>query len=62
MSAAENEPSIYCAVRIDGETDAIAFYTRAECAEFCQRRPEYEFIHTGIYTLAGALELFGGAE
>ena len=54
-----NIKDIYCAVRIDGDTDVIAFETLAECLEFCQRRDEYEFIHTGVHTLSSALDIFG---
>ena len=49
----------FIAVRIDSETDAIAFTTRADLLAFCARKPEYEPIETGIYTLADALAIWG---
>lgn len=50
---------LFVAVRFDGETDAIVFSTRAECEQFCNMRPEYEAIHSGLYSVNEALSFFG---
>jgi len=49
----------FIAVRIDCETDALAFETRADLIEFCNRKPEYQPIESGVYTLADALAIWG---
>lgn len=50
--------TVFCAVRIDGDTDVIAFASERDCLMFCHARPEYSPIQTGIYTVIEALATF----
>lgn len=50
---------LYIAIKIDGETDAIAFDAYSDCVRFCNLHPEYNMIETALYTLSTALDLFG---
>ena len=53
-----NTTIVFCAVRIDGETDVIGFASERDCLAFCEARPEYSPIQTGIHTLPEALAMF----
>lgn len=51
---------LYGALKIEDESDFIGFVSEAEARAFCERHPEYRYIHTSTgHTCATALEIWG---